>query len=418
MICRSCNKIIPDGRNFCPYCGSRIINLQGSDETERDMVSNDHEAKTIINANEQKANERKIDHSPGIVDNSVKYQGSKDISKYVAAISVLATLLCCALFVIIYQNTKKNVTTTDTNTVEAEISKEDATIKDVEENVSITEETSNETLSYRDITGMDSISGALIFHCIIEELPSWNSSSINEKDFWNIMCYYANAEDRINGLNPPRTGEYGEFMVLPNSILINAGYACFPDFNGVLPEYGTLGEQVRYVDQNNTGVGIGDSIQVERISSSENEDNSIDVIYAYHDWDNTIEYNVHMVENPNYNRANDYFTYYYTIEKVEQKTQTELNSSTTNEINSPFYGIWCGASKDEVGAEKIASELRDNGFAAEIFITTEWSNLNTERWYVITAGTYNSREEAEHILPSVNNYYENAYIKYSGEKIN
>lgn len=418
MICRSCNKMIPDGRNFCPYCGSRIINLQGSDEREGDKDLSDLEAKTIINANEQKTNERKIDHSSDIVDNSVKNQESKGVSNYVVAISVLATLLCCALFVIFYQNTQKNVTTTDTNTAEAEVSKEDATINDVEENVSITEETSNEPLSYRDITGMDSISGALIFHCIVEELPSLDSSSLNEKDFWNIMCYYANAEDRINGLNLPRTGEYGEFMVLPNSILINAGYACFPDFNGVLPKYGTLGEQVRYVDQNNTGVGIGDSIRVERLSSSVNEDNSVDVTYEYHDWDGTKEYKVHMVENPNYNRANDYFTYYYTIENVEQKMQTELNSSTTNEINSPFYGIWCGASKDETGAEKIASDLRDNGFPAEIFITTEWSNLNTERWYVITAGTYNSREEAEQILPSVNNYYENAYIKYSGEKTN
>ena len=101
---------------------------------------------------------------------------------------------------------------------------------------------------------------------------------------------------------------------------------------------------------------------------------------------------------------------------VEKEEPEEVDTST-KEKKTPFYGIWCGASKDEAGAESIASSLRENGLPAEIFITTDWSNLNTERWYVISAGTYNSKEEAEQVLPQVKAYNENAYIKYSGEWI-
>ena len=36
---------------------------------------------------------------------------------------------------------------------------------------------------------------------------------------------------------------------------------------------------------------------------------------------------------------------------------------------------------------------------------------------MITAGKYDTREEAEQALPGVQNYYENAFIKYTGEWI-
>ena len=85
--------------------------------------------------------------------------------------------------------------------------------------------------------------------------------------------------------------------------------------------------------------------------------------------------------------------------------------------SAPFYGIWCAASKDEGLIEDIAIEMRENGLPAEVYITTDWSNLNTERWYVISAGRYASREEAENALPQVKKYYNDAYIKYSGECI-
>lgn len=90
-------------------------------------------------------------------------------------------------------------------------------------------------------------------------------------------------------------------------------------------------------------------------------------------------------------------------------------AQSSGDDSSPFYGIWCAASKDEGLIKDIAAEMSKNGLPAEVYITTDWSNLNTERWYVISAGRYASREEAEKALPQVKKYYNDAYIKYSGD---
>lgn len=55
-----------------------------------------------------------------------------------------------------------------------------------------------------------------------------------------------------------------------------------------------------------------------------------------------------------------------------------------------------------------------NGFDAQVFVTTDWSNLNTEKWYVITAGIYGTKEAASAVLPDVQRVCSDAYIKYSG----
>lgn len=59
-------------------------------------------------------------------------------------------------------------------------------------------------------------------------------------------------------------------------------------------------------------------------------------------------------------------------------------------------------------------ENTGNGFDAQVFVITDWSNLNTEKWYVITAGTYGTEEAASAVLPDVQRVCSNAYIKYSG----
>ena len=102
-----------------------------------------------------------------------------------------------------------------------------------------------------------------------------------------------------------------------------------------------------------------------------------------------------------------------TVKKV--KKSSTADSSQNNGAYQPFYGIWCGAAKTQSGAERTADSVRDNGFEAEIFISSDWSNLNQEKWYVITAGVYYSKSDAENALSSIQNVYPTAYIKYSGE---
>ena len=86
-----------------------------------------------------------------------------------------------------------------------------------------------------------------------------------------------------------------------------------------------------------------------------------------------------------------------------------------SEVPSAFYGIWCQADKSRSEAEKYAQQLRNAGFSlAKVFLTTDWSNLNPEPWYVVTAGIYSTQAEAEAVLNRVKQNYPDAYVKYSG----
>ncbi len=82
---------------------------------------------------------------------------------------------------------------------------------------------------------------------------------------------------------------------------------------------------------------------------------------------------------------------------------------------TPFYGIWCGANQDLDDAQFFADQVRSHGLAAQVFLTTDWTNLNTSPWYVVTAGVFGSEAEANAALSSVRNYYPDAYVKYSGD---
>ncbi len=87
-----------------------------------------------------------------------------------------------------------------------------------------------------------------------------------------------------------------------------------------------------------------------------------------------------------------------------------------SERTEPFYGVWFGASKDRAGMQKEADALCSRGFNACVVLTTDWSGLNPEPWYVATAGCYETRSAAETALPWVQNYYPDAYVKYSGSR--
>ena len=83
--------------------------------------------------------------------------------------------------------------------------------------------------------------------------------------------------------------------------------------------------------------------------------------------------------------------------------------------HEPFYGIWCYASKDEQDAQRVADDYRQQGLDARVCLTTEWSELNPEPWYVVTAGAYRTEGEAQQALAAVQSVQPDAYVKYSGE---
>lgn len=90
------------------------------------------------------------------------------------------------------------------------------------------------------------------------------------------------------------------------------------------------------------------------------------------------------------------------------------NVTASASEQSSFYGIWCSASKSEAEAYDYANWLSGYGFAARVFMTTDWSNLEQDPWYVISAGMYYSESDAYAALPSVQQVVSDAYVKYSG----
>lgn len=91
------------------------------------------------------------------------------------------------------------------------------------------------------------------------------------------------------------------------------------------------------------------------------------------------------------------------------------NNVQSQNAHQSFYGVWCMATKKQSSAENEANLLRNKGFNADVFVSTDWSNLNPEKWYVVSAGVYSSRADATNVLPSVKEICPDAYVKYSGE---
>ena len=115
---------------------------------------------------------------------------------------------------------------------------------------------------------------------------------------------------------------------------------------------------------------------------------------------------------------------YYYICPVEREDlypdhpffKQEKSSIPDSVTHTPFYGIWIAASGDYDEVKAYADEMRERGFNAGVYITTDWSNLNTVRWYVVSAGEYPSEEAAEADLFNVRDAgWTDAYIKYTGE---
>ncbi len=80
----------------------------------------------------------------------------------------------------------------------------------------------------------------------------------------------------------------------------------------------------------------------------------------------------------------------------------------------PFYGVWCAASKDTAPVSKAMDRLLLEGYKPIYVSTEDWSGLNANRYYAVSAGSYGSKAEAERALSSVQSIYPDAYIKYSG----
>ncbi len=83
-----------------------------------------------------------------------------------------------------------------------------------------------------------------------------------------------------------------------------------------------------------------------------------------------------------------------------------------------FYGVWTYASRDRETALTEAGKLIDLGFDSYVFYSAEWEGLNSDGYYCVTAGRYQTEEDALAQLDSVKKAgFGSAYVKFSGKYI-
>lgn len=127
-----------------------------------------------------------------------------------------------------------------------------------------------------------------------------------------------------------------------------------------------------------------------------------------------------VIENKEYKnpvtQASDQSSSGNTASAADTTKASDASAATSFNRNNGFYGIWVGAFKNEENAEAQLAEAKSKGFPAEIFITTDWENLNPEPFYVVTAGVYETQTEAERYLTMAQDHIiPDAYVKYSGK---
>lgn len=110
---------------------------------------------------------------------------------------------------------------------------------------------------------------------------------------------------------------------------------------------------------------------------------------------------------------------------ILERTDDETSFGRIEEVDTVafdrdgFYGIWVGASKNEDEANALKDKVSAAGLAGvEVVLTTDWENLNSKPFYVVTAGTYPSKKGADTCLDIVKAAgYSDAYVKFTGRYI-
>jgi serine/threonine protein kinase len=85
-------------------------------------------------------------------------------------------------------------------------------------------------------------------------------------------------------------------------------------------------------------------------------------------------------------------------------------------LTDSFWGVWVFASQSESEAQTVVAEMQAKGASGGMVLTTDWSNLNTDPWYVVYFGErFTDQAIAENAVHSAVAFgYSSAYVKYTG----
>lgn len=98
------------------------------------------------------------------------------------------------------------------------------------------------------------------------------------------------------------------------------------------------------------------------------------------------------------------------------KEKQSLVAEFDDEIDTPFWGVFTYASKNYSEAEEAAQDMTDEGFESGVLDTADWEKLNSEPWYVVCTGIWDTEDDAKEMASELKeNGYSDVYAKYTGE---
>ena len=191
---------------------------------------------------------------------------------------------------------------------------------------------------------LSEIAKAAVYHCMETDIGEWVPEVGDTETFWDEMCFYCNFTFWIYTADYHRSGEDGEFQIIPNNLLKNAAYAIYKDFDGNLPAIDGDIWRAWNNDDQSTAIVIGDDAPFTVTSEKyqQNEDGSIDAEYVTEYWENTPggTYHVHFEPNPHYRDVDSGVTYYYRVSYVERVDQPQIEEeSNIDELTMEGLGI-------------------------------------------------------------------------------
>ena len=183
-------------------------------------------------------------------------------------------------------------------------------------------EESNELSTDGRLDEMDAIANSLIQQYRYKDLERWEPSVKNSSDFWSVIGYYGSFGN-LYGLLHADNEDTESYDEVDKSIIDNAAYACFSDYDGTFPAFSKETDTGLILDVTGDTVTItygNAGSNAERKNYEINEDQSLDVVYTLSAYNGELiaDYRLHMEPNPDYDKYNDHFTYYYTVSNIEE----------------------------------------------------------------------------------------------------
>lgn len=106
------------------------------------------------------------------------------------------------------------------------------------------------------------------------------------------------------------------------------------------------------------------------------------------------------------------------IHLVTVDDAAEIDDQHSADLGYSYYAVFVSAAKDKGECASSESRLEKAGFESSVIFTPDFSELDPEPYYAVTAGLFGTKEAAESCLVNVKaSGLDDAYVKYCGKYV-